>query len=134
MPTYHANPEDDALQRRKNREFKKVVATKADITWNQDEQAYFTIMPYLHAGKLLVRVYGKDHQKRYLIEGKTPEAVYHRIIRMDLVSRLDHAAYLGKELEKAYVALKQGALYVQDDELDLTKRIRKASKKKPAAR
>ena len=31
----------------------------------------------------------------------------------------EHAAYLGKELEKAEIALKLGKQYVQDDPLDL---------------
>ncbi|MEA3346473.1 MAG: DUF4346 domain-containing protein [Candidatus Auribacterota bacterium] len=34
-----------------------------------------------------------------------------------MVSRLDHAAYLGKEIEKAIIALKNELLYVQDKEL-----------------
>ncbi|MBI2105482.1 DUF4346 domain-containing protein [Candidatus Woesearchaeota archaeon] len=31
--------------------------------------------------------------------------------------RKDHCAYLGRELQKAYIALKKGIKYVQDDEL-----------------
>ena len=41
------------------------------------------------------------------------EALYKMIIKSDLVSRLDHAAYLGKELIKAELALKLGMSYVQ---------------------
>jgi dihydropteroate synthase len=33
---------------------------------------------------------------------------------MGLVSRLDHAAYLGSELAKAEIALKTGKEYIQD--------------------
>ena len=40
---------------------------------------------------------------------------------MGLISRMEHAAYLGKELEKAYLALKYTLQYVQDDPLDITK-------------
>ena len=32
---------------------------------------------------------------------------------------MEHAAYLGKELEKAYLALKHDLEYVQDEELNL---------------
>jgi dihydropteroate synthase len=34
-----------------------------------------------------------------------------------LVTRLDHAAYLGNELAKAEIALKTGKSYVQDNSL-----------------
>ena len=50
-----------------------------------------------------------------IIKGKTADSVYLKIIEMGLVSKLDHAAYLGSELEKAEVALCIGKDYVQDN-------------------
>jgi len=38
-----------------------------------------------------------------------------------LISRLDHAAYLGKEIEKAMVALRNNLHYTQDEELQVEK-------------
>jgi dihydropteroate synthase-like protein len=52
-----------------------------------------------------------------IVKGKTAEAVYAKIVEMGLVTRLDHAAYLGSELAKAEVALKTGKEYVQDSKL-----------------
>lgn len=52
-----------------------------------------------------------------IVKGTTAEAVYAKIIADGLVSRLDHAAYLGSELAKAEIALKTGKDYVQDAEL-----------------
>jgi dihydropteroate synthase-like protein len=49
-----------------------------------------------------------------IVKGKTAEAVYAKIVDMGLVTRLDHAAYLGSELTKAEVALKTGKEYIQD--------------------
>jgi dihydropteroate synthase-like protein len=49
-----------------------------------------------------------------IIKGKTAEAVYGKIVETGLVTRLDHAAYLGSELTKAEVALKSGKDYIQD--------------------
>jgi dihydropteroate synthase-like protein len=49
-----------------------------------------------------------------IIKGKTAEAVYAQIMEMRLVTRLDHAAYLGRELAKAEIALRVGKDYVQD--------------------
>ena len=34
-----------------------------------------------------------------------------------------HAAYLARELQKAYIALQQNIEYIQDDELDFDKKI-----------
>ncbi|MCK4335493.1 MAG: DUF4346 domain-containing protein [Candidatus Aenigmarchaeota archaeon] len=41
------------------------------------------------------------------------------ILERKLISRLDHAAYLGKEMEKAIIALKNNLNYVQGRELQL---------------
>ncbi|MBN1245705.1 dihydropteroate synthase-like protein [Candidatus Bathyarchaeota archaeon] len=49
-----------------------------------------------------------------IIKGKTAEAVYAKIVETGLVTRLDHAAYLGSELAKAEVALKTSKEYIQD--------------------
>ena len=38
--------------------------------------------------------------------------------------RMDHAAYLGRELQKAYIALKNNLEYVQDDELDFNNKTK----------
>ncbi|MCX9025622.1 MAG: DUF4346 domain-containing protein, partial [Candidatus Methanoperedens sp.] len=41
--------------------------------------------------------------------------VLETIVRLGLVSRLDHAGYLGRELMKAELALKFKRSYSQDD-------------------
>ena len=51
------------------------------------------------------------------IEGKYPKEIYDKIIDLNLVSRLEHAAYLGRELQKAEIAMITGKEYVQDFEL-----------------
>jgi dihydropteroate synthase-like protein len=50
------------------------------------------------------------------IVGKTAMEVMDTILKMELVSRMEHAAYLGQELKKAELALKLGRSYAQDDE------------------
>jgi len=52
-----------------------------------------------------------------IIKGKRAEEIYSKIIEMNLIARLDHAAYLGSELTKAEIALKIGKNYVQDNPL-----------------
>lgn len=48
------------------------------------------------------------------IYGQTAKEIYDEIITRKLVSRIEHAAYLGQELQKAENALKLGKNYVQD--------------------
>ncbi|MEW5936851.1 MAG: DUF4346 domain-containing protein [Candidatus Thermoplasmatota archaeon] len=50
-----------------------------------------------------------------IVRGRDAEALCHTIVREELVSRLDHAAYLGCELQKAEIALRKGLKYEQDE-------------------
>jgi dihydropteroate synthase-like protein len=68
----------------------------------------------------LVALYFESHKvdrPTLMIRGKTADIVYSRIIEMQLVSNLYHAAYLGSELVKAEIALKTGKGYIQDTQL-----------------
>ncbi|MGC9175029.1 MAG: thymidylate synthase [Thermoprotei archaeon] len=50
----------------------------------------------------------------YVFEGKSPEEIYKRIVNEGLISYLDHAAYIGKELQRAEEALREKKPFVQD--------------------
>jgi dihydropteroate synthase-like protein len=52
-----------------------------------------------------------------VVKGKTAESLYSKIVAMGLVSKLDHAAYLGSELAKAEISLRTGKGYIQDSSL-----------------
>lgn len=124
----YPNPEDDAEQAAKNAQFEAVHATEKDVTWTQDPKTYITIMPYPKKGKIMARVYSTKDEKLYLIDGDTPRQVYYKIIKMGLITRLEHAAYLGKELYKAYIALQYHLHFNQDDPLDLDKKLENIGK------
>lgn len=49
-----------------------------------------------------------------VISGHTAAELYTPVIERGWISRLDHAAYLGRELARAEEALRSGALYIQD--------------------
>jgi dihydropteroate synthase-like protein len=55
-----------------------------------------------------------EEEPDVVVRGRDSQTIYQTIMREGLVSKLDHAAYLGKELEKAYIALVLGRSYVQD--------------------
>lgn len=54
------------------------------------------------------------HEKASVV-GKNAREVIDTLLELNLVSRLDHAAYLGRELEKAELALRFNRSYAQDD-------------------
>lgn len=52
------------------------------------------------------------------VVGDDAKSISDTVVENKLISRLDHAAYLGRELKKAEIALKLGKNYVQDSELN----------------
>ena len=65
-------------------------------------------------GVLSLEHYRKDGVLDTVIEGREAAELYIPAIDQHLVSRLDHAAYLGRELARAEHALSAGTPYVQD--------------------
>jgi dihydropteroate synthase-like protein len=59
------------------------------------------------------RIYARNGD--ITIAGKDAESIMLTIVNMRLVSRLDHAGYLGAELKKAEIALRFHRSYLQDD-------------------
>jgi len=82
-----------------------------------DPRGYFTIKPFPSRGRVFVRHYDTGHNLKYTFAGIRAPQIIQKIIEKGLVSRLEHAAYLGKEIEKAIIALKNNLDYVQDDDL-----------------
>ena len=87
-----------------------------------DPKGFFVIFLNRERGKIVVE-HNLNVEKdgrlatgklNVVISGESAEAVGHTIIRQGLISRLEHAFYLGRELEKAERALKSGEKYVQD--------------------
>jgi tetrahydromethanopterin S-methyltransferase subunit A len=89
--------------------------------WVKDKKGYFLVQANEKKGLIELGFCKKENIVEVIIQGKTPQEVYFAAIKEKLVTRLDHAAYLGKELEKAYLALKNNLKYVQDDELEIKK-------------
>ena len=57
-----------------------------------------------------------QHEKATIV-GKSARDVMDTIMKMELISKVDHASYLGCELEKAEIALRLGRSYSQDDDI-----------------
>ena len=91
--------------------------------WRADPKGYFTIKPFYDDGVIRVRFCNYKHEIILVIQGRNAEEIYNTIVRKGFVSKLEHAAYLGYELQKAEIALKNKLVYVQDDPLNITKKV-----------
>jgi len=98
-------------------EVEKVVYAELDHRFTPDEAGWFKIHVDRRANQLVaVHTKGEGGSKT-VVRGSTPEKVYQTIVRLGLVSKLEHAAYLGRELAKAHIALVTGRFYIQDEPL-----------------
>ncbi|MBL8608767.1 MAG: DUF4346 domain-containing protein [Myxococcales bacterium] len=79
-----------------------------------DPAGYLVVYPDARRGRLLVEHYTNAGVLDCVLEGATPSALYATIVERGLVTRLDHAAYLGRELARAERALQTGEPYTQD--------------------
>lgn len=79
-----------------------------------DPSGYFVV--YVDRGRrlLLLEHYANSGVLNAVIEGTTSAELYIPAIERGFLSRLDHAAYLGRELARAEDALRTGGIFVQD--------------------
>lgn len=79
-----------------------------------DKAGYFVIMPFRKNKVILVEHYNYENKLLRVIEGKNSRELYFTIINNKWISELSHAAYLGKELARAELSIKNNVKFVQD--------------------
>lgn len=79
-----------------------------------DPAGYFVL--YVDRARKLLSLehYRNDGVLTKVIEGRSPAELFAPAIELELISRLDHAAYLGQELARAELALISNSPYIQD--------------------
>lgn len=92
----------------------EVIQAVEPLRLTLDEAGYLVVYPDRKRSILAVEHYTNAGLLDCVIEGLTPAAVYSTVIERGLVTRLDHAAYLGRELARVEESLKTGRPYVQD--------------------
>jgi tetrahydromethanopterin S-methyltransferase subunit A len=92
-----------------------------------DPAGYFVVYVDRARGILSLEHYRNDGLLDTVIEGGTAAELYTAAIDRRLLSRLDHAAYLGRELARAEQSLKSGELFVQDAAPELAPPVTLAS-------
>jgi len=111
-----------AAKEKRRREFAKMPEapeiSKAIEQWHIDPAGSFKIditKEKIHNGHCLPGKIVAANKNKSIV-GETAKEVLDTIIGLGMVSRLDHAAYLGRELMRAELALKFNRSYSQDDE------------------
>ncbi len=79
-----------------------------------DPAGYFVIYPDRNRGLVSLEHYSNEGVLTLIIEAKTAAETYTAAIEKGTVTRLDHAAYLGRELTRAERSLETGEPFVQD--------------------
>ncbi len=79
-----------------------------------DSAGYFVILPSERDKSILVEHYSYDNKLLRKIRGKNSRDIYFTIINNKWVTELSHAAYLGKELARAELSIREGFKFVQD--------------------
>jgi len=88
-----------------------VVNAEENYKFKHDPAGSFKIM--VEDGQITAVHYLKM-KPQIVVKGKTAKAVYDEILKRGLISRMEHASYLGSELERAEIASKVGKSYIQD--------------------
>lgn len=105
---YSKNDEEDAL----------VLQGVPGNDFSPDLIGWFKIQVDRENNKIVAIHYPNGNKKPgTIIKGTKTMDIYQTIIRNKLITKLDHAAYLGRELMKAEIALKVGRSYKQDEPL-----------------
>ncbi|OGY53551.1 MAG: hypothetical protein A2912_03710 [Candidatus Buchananbacteria bacterium RIFCSPLOWO2_01_FULL_40_23b] len=82
--------------------------------WHPDPKGYCLIRINRKTNTIEVGITNYKHIIIKKITGKYASEIYHTIIRNNLITKLEHASYLGKELYKAELALKYNIPYQQE--------------------
>ena len=91
----------------------RVVATGEDpMRIKLDKAGYFVVN--VTNQSILVEHYSYQEKLLRTIEGYDARSIYLTIVRNGWVSKLDHAAYIGKELSKAELSIRYEFDYLQD--------------------
>lgn len=85
--------------------------------WVHDPEGFFVVLLDQESRAIVCEHYTKDGVHDETIRGLRAADVANTAVRRGLLSRLDHAAYLGRELAKAESALALSLPYTQDEAL-----------------
>jgi tetrahydromethanopterin S-methyltransferase subunit A len=90
------------------------IQAKAPKQLQLDRAGFFIVLPQPQKALIVCEHYQNNGRLAHVIEGRRAALIAATIVERGLVTQLDHAAYLGRELQKAEAALSTGLAYEQD--------------------
>lgn len=117
IDTCNAKPEGSELIIPPKIYVPKTTEAEKAKKWEPDPEGFFLILINSDTRKIVCEHYTNDHVLNEVIRGDKAIDIANTAIKRGLLSRLDHAAYLGRKLAKAETALMLKLKYVQDEEL-----------------
>ncbi|MBU0898463.1 MAG: hypothetical protein ABIH55_04535 [Nanoarchaeota archaeon] len=105
------------------KEPENIKADASILPWKQDERGFFIICPDVHRKEIIVEYHHNNGKLLGTITGRNSEEIYKTIIGKGLVSDMNHCSYLGLELAKAEIAMKNKLDYVQDKDLTIPTKV-----------
>ncbi|MBS3153558.1 DUF4346 domain-containing protein [Candidatus Woesearchaeota archaeon] len=94
------------------KDVKNIEAGKWDENTIQiDPRGYFLIR--ITEGRIEAGLVNKKNEMIAIVRGNNAVDIVHEIIKRKLISRLDHAAYMGRQLARAEYCLKNNKEFVQ---------------------
>jgi dihydropteroate synthase len=95
----------------------EVIEAVGEDQLRPDEMGWFRIQVDRERKQVVAAHFRDADRPDLTVLGRDATEMYQTILRRGLVGNLDHAAYLGKELAKAELALRLGRSYLQDEPL-----------------
>ncbi|MBI4177468.1 MAG: DUF4346 domain-containing protein [Candidatus Aenigmarchaeota archaeon] len=84
------------------------------VAFEPDKNGYFVID--IKDGEIVVEHRVNDGRKsNYTFRGRKAQPLYRQILHENLITKFDHAAYIGHELARAEICLKENKTFVQDE-------------------
>jgi tetrahydromethanopterin S-methyltransferase subunit A len=90
------------------------IPAKAPKQLRLDRAGFFIVLPQPQKRLIVCEHYENNGRLVHVIEGRQAALIASTVVERGLVTQLDHAAYLGRELAKAEAALSDGVTYEQD--------------------
>jgi tetrahydromethanopterin S-methyltransferase subunit A len=96
----------------------KPIGKKIPLAY--DEKGFFVIEINHNRNEIKVKHYYSNNEPGYIIKSHSADALLRTILENNLITQMSHAQYMGAELTKAKIALKNNLQYLQDQPLKTT--------------
>lgn len=95
----------------------KTIGVRKNQDMKLDKSGFFVIHADHRGKRIIVEHYGYDRKMKNKLVGKSAKDLCNALVKKGVVLDLNHAAYLGRELMKAEIAVRGELKYKQDSNI-----------------